>query len=223
MKNLTYILIGLLLFNSCGQDKTSEEKAVIVQNEEKNAVTESVFKILSEVPTKYGKCNIDIELKEKISKDELTSIANKIRETRKSYDNLWVFYYLPGMKVGSGAWATTHFTPNLEVKIIGATEEEEKKINDVTVDGNVIGKWQVKQLSYEYIIIIYEKNKNIFCKGIYTDGSSSDEEYVKKKYKGKVRYEAKQNKHNEYYLIEDNGNLGMYGENGKFCEGTKKD
>lgn len=160
-------------------------------------------------------------MKEKISKDELTSIANKIRETRKSYDKLWIFYNLPGKQTGSAAWATTHFTPNLEVEILGSTDAEDKKMNAVSADGNVIGKWQDTRPYADYSMIIYEKDKKVFMKSTYKDGSSGDVEFLKKNYKGKVRYEPLQNKHNEYYLIESNGNLGMYDNEGKFGEAIK--
>jgi len=32
---------------------------------------------------------------------------------------------LPGMEVGKGAWALSHFNPNLEVQILGFTGKNE--------------------------------------------------------------------------------------------------
>jgi hypothetical protein len=218
---ISYVLSVILLF-SCGQTKAPEK-----QNQITTALTDSHYKIISEkdhVDSKFGinKCNIEIEIKSKITIDELKSIANKLRETRKSYDKLWIAYFLPDMKDGSGAWAITNFTPNLEAEIIGTTNIEEKKMNDVIVDGNVIGKWQDVRLMAECGLILFEKNKKIYMKRSFGDGSSVDDEFIKKNYNGKIRYELKQNIHKEFYLIEDNGNLGMYGKDGKFGEAIKK-
>jgi len=227
MKKLNIILIIGLLLTSCGQNKTKEIQKTSDSIQKATVVPDNLYKIISEkenVNPKFGfnKCNIEVELKEKITKEQLTIIANKIRETRKSYDNLWIFYNLPGKQAGSVAWATTHFTPNLKVEILGSTDAEDKKMDNVSVDGNIIGKWTDKQSYSEHTAIIYEKNNKIYMKSIYSDGSSGEVEYVRKKINGKVRYEPKQNKHNEYYIIEANGNLGMYDPEGKFAEAVKK-
>ncbi|HUW06999.1 MAG TPA: hypothetical protein VMW01_12135 [Williamwhitmania sp.] len=226
MKNLIFALT-ILLLTSCGQNKTTEVLNTTIQNQDVAVVPDSLFRITSEtenVNPKFGinKCNIEIVLKEKISKEQLTIIANKLRETRKSYDKLWIFYNLEGTKTGSGAWATSHFTPDLNVEIGGTTAEEDKKLNATKVDGRVIGKWQDTRPYAGCFMTLYEKNNKIFMNQAFSDGSSSDDEFIKKTINGNTRYELKQNKHNEYYIIETNGNLGMYGPDGKFGEAEKK-
>jgi hypothetical protein len=228
MKNLSIILIVCLLLTSCGQNKISEIAQNIVDSTKNtNIVADSLFKIISEkenVNPKFGfnKCNIEIELKSKLSIEELTYIANKIRETRKSYDKLWIFYNLKGKKSETGAWATSHFTPDLKVEIAGTNEAEDKKLEATNVNGTIIGKWQDTRPYSGCLMTLYEKNNKIHMNQTFTDGSSSDDEFIKKSVKGKIRYELKQNKHNEYYIIETNGNLGMYGPVGKFGEAVKK-
>jgi len=87
-----------------------------------NAFSQLGYEIISEKPhvdSRFGfnKCNIEVRLLKKITKDELTKIGYQIRSTRKSYDKLWIFYNIKGKSRNNGAWATTHFTPNLEVWI----------------------------------------------------------------------------------------------------------
>ena len=64
---------------------------------------------------------IDVKLNEKVDKSELEQISNEIRASRKSYDKVWISFYLPDFLPESGirAWAMGSFTPDLEVEIFG--------------------------------------------------------------------------------------------------------
>ena len=54
----------------------------------------------------------------------------------------------------------------------------------------------------------------------FKDGSVMDSEIVESSLGGKTKYQD-DNQHGEYYIVESNGNLGLYGENGKFDEAVK--
>jgi hypothetical protein len=71
------------------------------------------------------KYSANIILDRKLTKSELEYIANRIYKEKniKNYERAFLAYYLPGMKIGSGAWATTHFNPNLEIIILGFNNE----------------------------------------------------------------------------------------------------
>jgi len=58
-------------------------------------------------------------------------------------------------------------------------------------------------------------------KQTFSDGSSVEQEIIKKKFKGKVRYKPNKNTEDIYYLVEINGNLSMYGNDGKFGDALK--
>lgn len=64
---------------------------------------------------------IDVKLNEKVDKPELERISNEIRASRKSYDKVWISFYLPDFLPESGirAWAMGSFTPELELEIFG--------------------------------------------------------------------------------------------------------
>ena len=75
------------------------------------------------------KCGLTVRLSKKVSRETLRQLAIKLRANEcKKYDRVFITYYLPGMTVGAGAWATTHFNPNLDVRILGMTVEEEKNL-----------------------------------------------------------------------------------------------
>ena len=52
------------------------------------------------------KVNIEIRLKEEISETDLKEIALSLKEDRKNFKMLWIFYYLPGQKTGNGTYTT---------------------------------------------------------------------------------------------------------------------
>jgi hypothetical protein len=90
------------------------------------------------------KGSIDIRLEKKVTKEFLHQLTLKLREAEsRKYERVFITYYLPGMTPGSGAWATSHFNPNLQVKILGTTLEEEKdlKSEPKSSSGEIIGIW----------------------------------------------------------------------------------
>jgi len=221
-----YLIVTALLFIifACGQNSQTSKPNTSTKHTESPIANDSLFSIISEKPhvdPKYGynKCNLEVELKHKVTIDQLVALARQLRKTRSSYDKLWIGYYLTETKGKGTAWAISNFTPQLEAEIMGVTEKEQMLMNNFTVDGAIIGKWDSDLLNAQ--LILYEKNKKIYLKNVIQSGGSYDMDILKSKYKGKNRYDEKGSKHKEFFLIEDNGNLGMYGENGKFSEAKK--
>ncbi len=120
------------------------------------------------------------------------------------------------MTPGSGAWATSHFNPNLEVKILGTTIEEEKALMSKPQKSSdkIIGEW-LDESSYGAKYTLIKRNGKIIMICKYKDGSGSEEEMIQKKQSGKLRFEEKEgNDFGEYYLIESNGRLAIYDNSG---------
>ena len=160
------------------------------------------------------KCSLDIRLDKKVSKDVLRKLALKLRDDEsKSYDRMFITYYLPDMTPGTGAWATSHFNPNLEVKILGLTTEEEKKLKNNTTSstGSVIGKWLDDSPYLGGTTIIMRENGKINLTQTFKDGSVLKKEMTEKRQGSRTRYNEKGgSSHGEYYLIESGGTLGLY-------------
>ncbi len=159
------------------------------------------------------KGSISIRLEKKVSKDSLRKLALKLREIQpRKYDRLFITYYLPNMKPGFGAWASTHFNPDLKVVILGLTiEEESVLINESkTPLGEIIGEW-IDESPYagsKYALI--KKNKKIIMVRKFADGSHSEIEMIQKNQSGRIRFERKKKIHDDYFLIERDGSLGSY-------------
>ena len=122
------------------------------------------------------------------------------------------------MTPGSGAWATTHFTPKLEVKILGTTIEEEKALKGgpKTSSGKIIGEWIDESPCVGAKYTLVKKNGKIIMVRKFKDGSGSEKEMVQKNQSGRLRFEEKGgNDFGEYYLIERSGALGAYDSAGR--------
>lgn len=112
------------------------------------------------------KRSLDIRLNRRVSKVTLHAIALKLKASESQhYDGTFIAYYLPGMKVGAGAWATTHFDPDLKVEILGLTADAKKKLlaQSPEQDGRtVIGRWLDQSPYVGGVITIYRKDGKLY-------------------------------------------------------------
>lgn len=91
-----------------------------------------------------GKCVLEIQIADIVSRQELTELATYIRQRDgKSCAPLFVRYLLLGQKAGTDpAWAGSDFAPDLDLQINGLTVEAKATYAAVTPTGlGVLGKW----------------------------------------------------------------------------------
>lgn len=177
-----------------------------------NFYSETVnYSIISKKCIHKVKCSFDIRLSEKVSKKELKKIALNIKNSLdKEYQRIFIVYYLPRGVVGSGGWAISHFNPDLEVKILGSTIEEDQatiKSRKKTQYESVIGKWTD---SYNgCILTLLKKNNTFYLDKAYESGSYQIELEVRMR-NNKKRYYPVENDFDEYYYINRSKNLEVY-------------
>ncbi len=68
----------------------------------------------------YERVSIDAAASCKFTKLELTQAARVIYKAAKGHQfkRFFITWYLPGMELDAGAWATTNFNPDLRVEIM---------------------------------------------------------------------------------------------------------
>jgi len=221
MKNLPFLL--LILFTACGQPTTNDQKEINTKEvatpiiEKKETIPLPSYKVINQDYRKPIKATFNLRLEKQISESEITAIAKHLKSSNPDYTRYFIFYYLPDMEVGKGAWATSHFNTSLNVNILGLSSEEEEKLNSVEMPkGKIIGKWFDNSPASENTIIIYQKGGKYLFRQIYKDGSFGDQKVSKK---GNV-YKYKNN-FGEYLKIESDGNLGWYDKTGRFLIAKK--
>ena len=156
------------------------------------------------------KRSLDIRLNRRVSENVLRSIALKLKKKdKKQYKRTFICYYLPGMTVGAGAWATTHFNPNLQVQILGLSSKLESEIKKSTQDysGKSLGRWIDHGIAGG-VITIYRQEDELFLEQIFNDKSKLREELIKRASKYGVCFDIKEGSPTgDYYLINKAGDL----------------
>jgi len=154
---------------------------------------------------------IEVQLNKKVSEDVLRAIALELRgQDPGDYQRTFIAYYLPGMTVGAGAWATTHFTPNLEVRILGVKKEQEKELQAESIpsDREVIGCWLVEMPGLAGRITIFREGANVFIERKFTDGSCLKEQLVEKRTSLGHRFDKVDGSSaGDHWLVDSRGNL----------------
>lgn len=219
-KRLLFLFFILFLFSSCkGGDKKHTNEKIQSFSSKSSAVQidESIYAIEKRDILEDIKLILDIRLKNKISEEQLRQLALALKgKEHNKYERVFIFWFLPGMEIDAGAWATTHFKPNLEVRILGVTIEEEKELtaSDEKRKGFVAGKWFDNSIiGGKYTLM--NNNGTITMYIDFADGSNLDEEMVESFQSNLLRYDDKdENDHREYDIINSNGELAIYGSSG---------
>ena len=183
-----------------------------------NKTTEDLtYRIIQENKIPKIKRSVDIRINLRVSEDELREIALKIKAKDKSqYERTFICYYLPDMIVDEGAWATTHFNPELEVKILGATEEELEILGEALtsdIEREIIGMWLDENITAK--IALFRKNGKSFIEMTYKDGSVGTYEMIEKNTRRGLRFDNKKGSaFGDHYLININGKLELRDDEG---------
>jgi len=171
------------------------------------------------------KRSLDIRLNKKVSEGALRSIATQLRGSdSNSYERTFIGYYLPDMEVNAGYWATSHFNPDLEVRILGLTAEQEEtlKLQPADPSRELIGTWIDERPHVGNRITIFLEDDKLFMENTYKDGSSGQTEVVEKKSPLGRRFEkvAGSNDH-DHWILKSDGSLQLRDDEGLIATAKK--
>lgn len=178
------------------------------------------YSIIKDKSYKNTKRSVDVRLKNRITIKQLTSLAHEINNlNKKSFKRTFILYYLPEMKVDAGAWASTHFNPDLKVKILGATLEQATKLTKSVAKDNsnkaIIGIYFKELGDLSHRLGIFREKDKILIKETYLDNGQRTQEYLESKVNRGLRLqELGQNDFGEYYIVNRNGDLESWDEQG---------
>lgn len=221
MRHFFYAIAVLLTVAGCGDSASSNRQSESNQQLEESqtaTIPEDVtYEVINEKIMPGTKRSLDIRLNRRVSEKVLRSLAVKLKSSDSgSYERTFILYYLPDMTVDAGAWAKTHFNPDLEVGILGSTAEEAKALRQSSDNSSreVIGRWLDDGGFSDNRLILFRKDGDLRVEQTYGDGSSRVMEVVEKQSSRGRRIERKNDDTVDYWLIDESGNLQIRDDEG---------
>lgn len=175
------------------------------------------YRILEQTLTPPIKQSFDVELSRRATEDELRVLADIIGENRRSFERTFILYYMPGQKLDAGAWASSHFNPNLEIRIMGFTDEQEaqatkKASSTASGGGSILGRWQSEFPPCVYTI--QESGGQTFLVQAFNDGSGSRHVLRTGTSNRGRRFDDTESRFEEFYVINSDGDLEIWDSDG---------
>jgi len=166
-----------------------------------------------------AKISYVVWLKHRIGEVDLERMAKAIRTHEPGFKLTFIEYLLPGMVYGAGAWATSHFTPNLDVQILGLTRGQAAKIADArrARGPGVVGTWRINYLILSGVLVIRKAadggyvSQWTFAKG----GPAAKDVLIRTTTNGQTRFIEKDNGHGEYWVLRPDGDLEAWDPSGR--------
>jgi len=153
--------------------------------------------------------SFDVRLDNEVSEASLRAIALELKSgDSRHYERTFIVYYLPGMPVGAGGWATTHFDPALEVRILGlAGQEEQADAGGPLVSTREdIGTWLDDVTGNQ--IVMYSEGGKSYVEHYFKGGSFLKDELVEKPSPSGQRLESKSGSElGRHWVVDSFGNL----------------
>ena len=167
------------------------------------------------------KRSVVVSLNRKVTRDVLKEIALTLKQNdTMSYQRTFIGYFLVGEDKNNGYWARTDFKPNLEVRIIGLSIEEERALakKPEPVPGRkIIGSWLDDRPGVGAKLTLFYTNEKLFLESTYSDGSSGVKEKTERSDNRGRRIDDKGgNDFGDYLLINPNNELEFWDERGYF-------
>lgn len=129
-KNLI-LLAGVFWIVSAFFDVVSEFGGTFAPMTAHARQTEKSYTIIKDESVQGVKRSVDVLLEHEIPENQLKQIARRIMSTKgPPPDRTFISYYVSWQTGSSNAWATTHFDPDLDVRIIG-TDEKQNQLDTI--------------------------------------------------------------------------------------------
>lgn len=224
---LVLIFVGIIFiyYNAFHKDKPIashelEPTSAIYQTSNSQASLPK-YTILETVLNNKRAFNIVVRINEKLLDTDLKLLAQKIKKDINAISEKGVvFFLLPEMKADNGAWAAVDFNPEIKIRILGQSVNDEQRIKSGLENiTDYFGLWQDNKSEGEIIIRIRKDKKLGYVFEYISPTNPKPSELAKPLIKsiknGKIIF--KDTEHPEqYFLLENNGDLSVYDNEGYF-------
>jgi hypothetical protein len=170
------------------------------------------YRIVSEdMSVESSRRHVVVVLPRRIAELEIAPIADAVRAKEKApFEKTVVNFYLPGMKIGQGAWAIAVYNPTIKVSIVGLRlDEEQSAIAEAAADKRaVIGVWLTASPAAPGRLTLYREAARVFAEWRLRDGTKSVEELTEQRGPG-GRHFTPASGTTDFYLLTPQGELEL--------------
>ena len=169
------VIVALLGVTGCETEKSGRSPPSIIP-------TDVSYIVIGTETVPHIKRSLDVRLNKKVSEDVLRAIALELKSNDSNrYARTFIVYYLPGMTVDAGGWATSHFNPKLEVRIQAfSAKRKQAPVTEPSSSGRkVIGIW-LGQTVYGSRYTLYREEGAPYMEWKFKDGSILKQTLVEK-------------------------------------------
>jgi hypothetical protein len=166
---------------------------------------------------KLDKNQLYVELSEKLTVGQIATLAEELFNSKDKQRRFYIFYKLKGENDSVACWAISHFDPELEIEIIGSTNNQDSNMlkEAKKVNGNVLGVFNEKEYTFA-IYTVYEKDNSAFVKTTFKNGQVIESKMRVSKTKDGNRYDYNTDESNgEYYILTNENVLEFYNKENK--------
>ena len=171
------------------------------------------------------KRTLEVRLSRRLSADELRELALQLKAMDpRDYPRTFIAYYLPGMSVGTGAWATSHFSPDLKVEILGLNQAQASDLsNDLdATNQQLIGRWLLDTPGLAGRVSIFRENGRAFLEWSFRAGGSQRMEVVETMSPLGRRFDAvRRSSGSDHWIVTEDGNLELRDNDGLTATAVK--
>jgi hypothetical protein len=158
--------------------------------------------------------DVAVRINHSISENDMKAIAKDVLAEDGNPGTLSIFFLLPAMEIGKGAWGRALFRPDLRVEIFDMTEEDEVGFRKpVRARGRVIGTWLWVLSSTTRSRTISEDNGKFYLTQRFKDGRQAEEPLVEL-VPGR-KYARASDHHGDYMVIDNQGRLQLWDPEGR--------
>lgn len=158
-----------------------------------------------------GRRVISVRLKERLVEADLLQVAGTIKGTSKEpAAPMLVAFYLTGMPLDQGAWASVSFAPDAKAKINGLKREEQEQFEaTLAVDRRqLVGAWITDMPAAPGRLVIFRDKGKPFAEWLLRSGRKSVEELIEVRGSRGSRFDPRAGSA-DYYLLKANGSLEL--------------
>lgn len=224
-----FLQLSLLIFSllsGCGSNQTE-----MVERQEPKKKPNPGYVVLEDIKYPNVKRMLRLQLPKRITEERLRDMSRMIRkQTPDEFKYLSIWYFIPEIPKKNGIWANAQFyneslnsdKPEV-IEILCLTIPCYKELAEAPLPeaDKIVGVWIVEKQYSSSRKVIYKKSGEYFCNDLRCGFSEGGTDYPQTESQDETRFVDKDTDRDEFYLINQNGDLELRSEDGCFAIGKK--